>query len=182
MHSTIIRPASPCDLPAIEALRRKDGDSLGFIPKIVYEFIAARSMDRGRWPYRSEWLLVAEDNDEVTGYVFAAFRRSGAHITQICIRHDARRMERAMLLESAIAIEAERRQCVRIKCRVAFDIEANHFWRAIGYEPVRTVISTWLNLRESKCKRPLIVYERALTARLLFGFTAMERSGQGLLF
>jgi len=71
-------------------------------------------------------------------------------------------MERALKLVDVVLDEARRRQSKRVRCRVAADIEANSFWLAVGFIPVVTVISTWLNLRESTSRRPLIVYDKAI--------------------
>ena len=87
---------------------------------------------------------------------------------QLAVRQDARRMTRALLLMDTMEEEARRRGNPFIRARVAYDIEANFFWRAAGYEPVNTVTSTWLNIRESKSRRPLIVYDKALDQLPLF--------------
>jgi hypothetical protein len=94
----------------------------------------------------------------------------GCKIEQICVRADARRMERALSLADAVEAEAKRRNSGRMRCRVAYDIEANLFWRAAGYVPTATVVSTWLNLHESKSKRPLIVYDKVLSQPRLFDY------------
>lgn len=77
-------------------------------------------------------------------------------------------MARALLLMDTMEEEAKRRGNPKIRARVAFDIEANFFWRAAGYHPVNMVTSTWLNTRESKSKRPLIVYDKVLDQLPLF--------------
>lgn len=165
---TIIRHAHVADLAAVEALRRADGDNLGFVPKTKYEHIVNRTLDRGRSRWRYEWLIVAVDNDEITGFCLANFGRMGAKVEQVCVRHDARRLERALRLVSFIEDEARRRGSLRLRCRVAADIEANFFWRAAGYLPVAETTSTFLNTRESKSKRRLIVYDKELDQQTLF--------------
>ena len=67
-----------------------------------------------------------------------------------------------MKLESEVEKETRERQLWSIKCRVAYDLESNWYWKAIGYTPVENTISTWLNQKESKSKRPIIVYEKML--------------------
>ena len=163
-----VRHALPSDLLAVESLRRADGKDLGFVPKAKYEHIVNRDSDRGRIRHLYEWLLVRTDEGDVNGFCLAGFHRMGCKIEQICVRADARRMERALSLADAVETEAKRRNSGRIRCRVAYDIEANLFWRAAGYVPTATVVGTWLNLRESKSRRPLIVYDKPLSqARLL---------------
>ena len=164
-----IRPATIDDLPAIDAMRKADGDSLGFVPIQKYEHIVNQTLDRGRPRWAYEWLLVCIDSREITGFVLSGFHRTGCKVEQICIRQDARLLERATLLLSAIEDEAETRQRPKIKCRVAADIAANSFWNALDYTPVAEVTSTWLNVRESKSKRPLIHYEKVISQPELFG-------------
>lgn len=165
---TLIRSAVESDLMAIDSLRKKDGDCLGFLPLMKLEHIVRRTLDRGRARWRYESLWVCEDNGDLTGYVLAGFHREGAKIEQICVRQDARRMERALALERVVADESTARLKPRIRCRVAADIESNLFWRAIGYVPVTTVTSTWLNQRESKSRRPIVVYDRVICQPELF--------------
>jgi len=164
----IIRPATIDDIPAIDAMRKADGDALGFVPIQKYEHIVNKTLDRGRprWTYES--LSVCIDAREITGFVLAGYHRTGCKIEQICIRQDARLLERAKLLLASVEEEAEKRQRAKIKCRVASDIEANLFWVASGYQPVAEVVSTWLNIRESKSKRTLTHYEKGLCQSDLF--------------
>lgn len=171
MAATTVRLAKFEDLPAIEALRRADSDALGFVPKAKYEHIVLKTSDRGRDRWKYEWLVVAEDNDEITGYFLAGFHRDGAKGQQLCVRQDARRMERALKLVDAIESEARRRGMLRIRNRVAADIEANFFWRAAGYRPIAMTTSTWLNVRESVSKRPLLIYDKPLDQGSLFDLT-----------
>lgn len=168
---TIVRLARFDDLPAIEALRRADGDALGFVPKAKYEHITLKTSDRGRDRWKYEWLIVAVDNDDITGFLLTGFHRDGCKMQQLCVRDDARRMERALRLVGACEDEARKRGSLRIRCRVAADIEANFFWRAAGYEPIAMTTSTWLNVRESISRRPLLIYDKPLDQGTLFDLT-----------
>ena len=155
---TIIRPATINDWPYIDSLRKREGNALGFIPKDTYLSCLSRiPIDkRRRWEYQI--LNIATDNDDPTGYCYVSFASMVAKIIQIVVQEDARRWHRALLLETSVRDEARRRGCSGISCRVAIDLESNFFWRSIGYTPIRQVISTWLNQKDSKCKRPLWVY------------------------
>lgn len=169
--TTIVRLARFDDLPAIEALRRADGDALGFVPKAKYEHITLKTSDRGRERWKYEWLIVATDNEDITGFLLTGFHRDGCKMQQLCVRDDARRMERALRLVGACEDEARRRGSLRIRCRVAADIDANFFWRAAGYKPIAMTTSTWLNVRESASKRPLLIYDKPLDQGSLFDLT-----------
>lgn len=115
-----------------------------------------------------ERLIVCVDNEEITGFVLANIGKKQAKIEQVCVRQDARRMERALCLCEVIEIEAEQRGLPRVRCRVAVDIDANWYWTAAGYEVIETVNSSFLNIRESKSKRSLFVYEKTLSKNVLF--------------
>ena len=171
IDATIIRPATPADLPDVDAMRSLDANCLGFFPLMKYECIVHKVPDHAnRETWRRESLWVATDNGDITGFVLAGFHRDGTKIEQICVRRDARRMERALLLEGVVDTEAKRRQSARIKCRVAADIEANLFWVAAGYTPVAVQASTYRNLRPSQNKRALVIYHKTL-AQGFFGFS-----------
>ena len=146
------------DFIAIDSLRKSEGDCLGFIPKDVYLSVLGkrRVHERDRWKYSNLWVYV--DNNEITGFVYFTYYGDVCKIEQIVIRQDARRWERATALESIARVGAKELNKTGVKCRVAFDIEANFFWRALGYVPVKQVVSTWLNQKESKSRRPLWLY------------------------
>ncbi len=161
-HATQIRDALPMDFTYIDSLRKREGSALGFMPKDAYLSVLEkrRIHDRDRWKYQRIW--VTEDNGELTGFCYASFTDDPATIIQIVVQDDARRWHRAMMMESSVDREARNRNLTSIKCRVAYDLESNWYWKAIGYTPIRTVISTWLNQRESASKRPIVIYQKDL--------------------
>lgn len=159
---TLVRPATMGDLKAIEALRRADGDALGFLPAAKYEALIDRRIVNGRRRFEYENVYVTEDNGDVTGFCLAGFHRDGLKIEQICVRNDARRRERASLILGKVEMEADRRGSKRALCRVAADIEANLFWLDSGFVKIGTIESTYLNNSPSKSARRLIVYRKAL--------------------
>ena len=159
---TFVREAKPEDFQYIESLRRKEGSALGFVPKGAYESVLEkrRVANRDRFKYQKLW--VTEDNGDLTGFCYASFSQNPASIIQIVVQEDARRWHRAILLECQVEQEARERQLWIIKARVAYDLESNWYWKAIGYIPIEQTTSTWLNQKESKSKRPIIVYEKQL--------------------
>tara|TARA_R100001377_G_scaffold82000_1_gene61933 strand:- start:1242 stop:1781 length:540 start_codon:yes stop_codon:yes gene_type:complete len=159
---TTIREGQSGDFAYIDSLRKKEGSALGFLPKDAYTSVLEkrRVADRNRWRYQKIW--VTEDNGDLTGFCYASFHKNPATIIQIVVQEDARRWQRAIMLESEVEKETKERQLWSIKCRVAYDLESNWYWKAIGYIPVENTISTWLNQKESKSKRPIIVYEKML--------------------
>jgi hypothetical protein len=155
---TIVRPGRVGDWDYIDSLRKKEGTSLGFIPKLSYISVLSGTSDRGRDRWKYARINVTEDNGDLTGFCYASFFRDIARIYQIVVQEDARRWHRASMLENAVRKDAIKYKCQGISCRVAFDLESNFFWRAIGYIPMKELISTWLNQRQSKSKRPLWLY------------------------
>ncbi|RLG42004.1 MAG: hypothetical protein DRO05_02380 [Thermoproteota archaeon] len=159
-NETLLREGIPGDFPFIDSLHKEEGHALGFIPKGVYlSVLEKRRIDqRDRWKYSK--IYITEDNGEQTGYCYVSFHGEMAKVFQIVVRKDARRWYRATLMLSRVEEEAMRRGKKGVEARVAIDLESNLFWRAMGYEPIKVLTSTWLNQRESKSKRPLFLYQK----------------------
>lgn len=157
---TSVRRALWADWLYIDSLRKREGAALGFIPKAVYESVLteARVANRDRWKYQR--VIVTVDNASLTGFCMWSTHAAMSNIFQIVVQEDARRWARALLMTQWVEAEALELGKVGVKCRVAVDLESNLFWRALGYQPVELVTSTWLNQRESKSKRPLWVYHK----------------------
>jgi hypothetical protein len=159
---TIIRPAKVEDWLYIDSLRKREGNALGFIPKDAYLSLLSRTPVDGRRRWEYQTLSVTVDNNQLTGYCYSSFAGETAKIIQIVVQEDARRWQRASLLENEVRQEAIKRNKSGVTCRVAYDLESNFYWRAMGYIPVKQIISTWLNQKESKSKRPLWFYHLQL--------------------
>ena len=159
---TILRPGKIDDWDYIDSLRKRESNALGFIPRNSYTSVLSKTADGVRKRFEYVRINVVEDNGDLTGFCYATFHEIVARIQQIVVQEDARRWYRASMLETAVRDEAIKSNCVGISCRVAFDLESNFFWRAIGYQPIRQITSTWLNQKESKSKRPLWIYYLAL--------------------
>jgi len=172
MTETILRDAMPGDFGYIDSLRKREGSALGFIPKDAYLSVLERRVIAGRARYLYQRLLVTVDNGDLTGFCYASYAGNYANIIQIVVQQDARRWHRALLMSDEIEADARAYNKHGITCRVAYDLESNTFWRAIGYLPLKLITSTWLNQRESKSKRPLWLYQKAFNG--LWNFEEME--------
>ena len=159
-EGTLLREGVLVDFAFIDSLRKKEANALGFIPKDAYlSVLKKESIDaRERWKYCK--IYITEDNGEQTGYCYVSFHGEMAKVFQIVVRKDARRWYRATLMLTQVEKEAMRRGKKGVEARVAIDLESNLFWKAMGYEPVKVIVSTWLNQRESKSKRPLFLYQK----------------------
>ena len=119
---TEVRKATLSDLKYVEHLRRLEGEAVGFIPYQRYEM----EVD-GR---RGGSIYLAWENGDPVGFVYATHNRTGVtHIQQVAVQEDARRMERATALVEAA--QKERDWLVTLRC--AADLEATHFWEALGF-------------------------------------------------
>ena len=123
-----IVPASLEDLKAIDDLRRKDQESVGFIPMSRYE----AEVERGR-----DTLLSAFENDDLVGFLFWTRGFPVATIQQVVIREDARRVERATALVSTALTEMKRQGRVGVTCRSRLNIPGIELWRALGWRELR---------------------------------------------
>jgi hypothetical protein len=173
--TTILRDGIGSDFLFMDSLRKKEGSALGFIPKAVYESVLEARPVANRARHLYSRILVTVDNNDLTGFCYASYAGDFASIIQIVVQKDARRWARALLMADEIESDARRFNKKGLTCRVAYDLESNHFWRAIGYEPMQLVTSTWLNQKESKSKRPLWVY------RKWFAGTLFEMHGANLI-
>jgi len=121
-----VRRATLGDLAYIDALRKREGRAIGFIPMQRYE-MEIRGERKGS-------LLVVEDDGQPTGFIYATHSGRGAtHIQQVAIQEDARRMERATALVNGALADGLQRATWLLSCRVADDLEANDFWAALGF-------------------------------------------------
>lgn len=115
------------------SLANKHRHELGFIPAMRYSHAHAA----GR--LRPQYL-----NGDPCGYLLHGPLRSGrpCHVWQCVIQVDARRLASATELVAQLKLDATAAACSRILLRCATDLDANLFWRACGFELVRTLVSS----------------------------------------
>lgn len=115
-----IRQAEAGDLAYVMGLMRANRESVGGLPApAVDERIDRRT------------LLLAEINDDPVGYLLYDVRRGVLRIPQACIQYDARRRKYAEhLVASLLALHPDVEE-VTLRC--AADLEANLFWRDMGF-------------------------------------------------
>ena len=66
LGGTVMRDAIPADLPAIDSLRKKEGDALGFIPIGAYQSVTMKAPVDGRWRHLHSRLVILIDNGDIT--------------------------------------------------------------------------------------------------------------------
>ena len=107
----------------VDGLQRKNAEALSFYPKQVFE----RESANGR-------LFLGMLNGEPCGYIYIGAAGRDLKCHQVCIQYDARRR----LYGAAIVAVMEQVACeaksASITLRCGFDLDANTFWRSLGYE------------------------------------------------
>ncbi len=133
----------PSLIAYIDGLQKKNADALSFYPRQVFE----RESERGR-------LFLGLLDGDPCGYIYVgagANRDLKCH--QVCIQYDARRRLYGAGLVVAMEDWANALNCTRITLRCGFDLDANDFWRSLGYSCVAVTdggirrmrkINTWV--------------------------------------
>lgn len=128
----VVRNADSSDLSYIESLRRKESESLGFIPAARYE-AAVTGLGPSARPGDRLW--VVEASGDRVGYLFLTGGLPGGavKVIQVTVQPDARRLEYATALVREAEDFALWSGRVGVSLAVASDIEAAQFWEALGY-------------------------------------------------
>tara|TARA_R110000787_G_scaffold168806_1_gene281513 strand:- start:184 stop:786 length:603 start_codon:yes stop_codon:yes gene_type:complete len=115
-------------LSYVDALQKKHAEALSFYPRQVFE----REAENGR-------ILLGCLNGQPCGYLYFGALGGDVKCHQVCIEYDARRRLHGAALVVAMEDEA-RETCSRsLTLRCGFDLDANTFWREMGYTCVDTV-------------------------------------------
>ncbi len=121
-----IRAALDADLPYVVSLMRANRESVGGLPVPALQ----ERIDRGT-------ILLASINDDPVGYVLYDTDGARLRIPQACIQYDARRRKHGEAL--VVALLKDHTAVDEISLRCAADLEANVFWRDMGFTCVGTV-------------------------------------------
>jgi len=114
--------AHPSMLDYIDALQKKNAEALSFYPRQVFE----REVENGR-------LFLAMLNGQPCGYIYAGAQNADVKLHQVCIQYDARRRWYGAALVQVVEHYANEGKAYTVTLRCGFDIEANEFWKALGY-------------------------------------------------
>ena len=107
----------------LDHLQSKNKHALGFLP-----FEALRqAISLGR-------VFLAYENDQPAGYVIHGQPRQQAKIFQVVIEDDARRFEHGTALIEAVRQVMVHAKAHTLSLHCADDLEANEFWKAIGFQ------------------------------------------------
>ena len=115
-------PALPSDLLYIDYLQRKNAEELAFYPSQVFE----REVENKR-------ILLAKVNNEPAGHIYHGALGNICKIHQACIQYDLRgQLYGAALVRQLIKL-ADVANVMSITLRCGSDIQANFFWKALGF-------------------------------------------------
>ncbi len=113
----------------VDSLQRKNAESLSFYPRACFE----REHKNGR-------LFLGLLNDDPCGYIYVGSASDGVmRCHQVCIQYDARRRLYGAALVSEVEHRAIRSGASTVRLRCGFDLDANKFWKDIGYSCVNVV-------------------------------------------
>lgn len=122
MDDFIIVKEHPDMLLYIDNLQKKNAEALSFYPKQVFE----RELNNGR-------LYLGLLNGEPCGYIYVGAAGGDVKCHQVCIQYDARRRMYGAMLVLALENYANESFSNSITLRCGFDLDANNFWKEMGY-------------------------------------------------
>lgn len=122
MEDFVIIKEHPDMLLYVDSLQRKNAEALSFYPKQVFE----REQKNGR-------LYLGMLNGEPCGYIYVGAAGGDVKCHQVCIEYDARRRMYGAMLVLALENYANASLSNSITLRCGFDLEANKFWKELGY-------------------------------------------------
>ncbi len=121
-----ITAATKADLSYVVSLMRSNREAVGGLLEPAIQ----ERLDRGT-------VLLASQNDDPIGYLLYDSRNGEIRIPQACIQYDARRREYGESLVAALLDLHPQAESVSLRC--AADLEANLFWRDLGFTCTGTV-------------------------------------------
>lgn len=122
----VVRPATLDDIPYIEHLNNRFSRELGFIPRVALE-----NRINGT---RGGYVGLATENDEPAGFLHTgSMIRPECRIFQAAIQYDAQRRHLGQELVADFITTARARGVKLVTLRCLSDLDANTFWRSMGF-------------------------------------------------
>jgi hypothetical protein len=128
MSDFIVVKEHPSMLLFIDQLQKKNAEALSFYPKQVFE----REQKNGR-------LFLGLLNGEPAGYIYGGSAGGDVKCHQVCIEYDIRRKLYGAMLVMALENYANASFSDSITLRCGFDLEANKFWKELGYNCIQVL-------------------------------------------
>jgi len=122
MEDFVVLQTHPSMIDYVDGLQRKNAEALSFYPRQVFE----REQAKGR-------LFLGMLNGEPCGYLYVGAQGRDVKCHQVCIQYDARRRLYGAAIVAVMEQYASEGQAASITLRCGFDLEANKFWKEMGY-------------------------------------------------
>jgi hypothetical protein len=126
MSDFVVVKDHPQMLIYIDMLQKKNAEALSFYPKQVFE----REKENGR-------LFLGLLNGEPAGYLYVGASGGDVKCHQVCIEYDARRKLYGQMLAVCMEQYAKEAYSASITLRCGFDLDANNFWKEMGYNVIQ---------------------------------------------
>ena len=126
MSDFVVLQEHPSMIDYIDGLQRKNAEALSFYPRQVFE----REQAKGR-------LFLGMLNGEPCGYLYVGATGGDMKCHQVCIQYDARRRLYGAAIVQVMEQYAWDGHCASITLRCGFDLDANDFWKAMGYRVIQ---------------------------------------------
>jgi hypothetical protein len=121
----VVLQQHPSMISYIDGLQKKNAEALSFYPRQVFE----REQEKGR-------LFLGILNGEPCGYLYVGAQGIDVKCHQVCIQYDARRRLYGAAIVAVMEQYATEGKASSITLRCGFDLEANDFWKSLGYQVV----------------------------------------------
>jgi GNAT superfamily N-acetyltransferase len=146
--------AHPDLLKYVDHLQKKNAEALSFYPTQVFE----REAEKGR-------IFLGLLNGQPCGYLYVGARGTDVKCHQVCIEYDARRRLYGAVLVQAMEQYAGDAYTISLRC--AFDLDANKFWREMGYQVISIIDGgirrmRKINVWRKHLKKELILIDQSL--------------------
>ena len=115
----------PSLIQYVDYLQKKNAEALSFYPRQVFE----RESERGR-------IFLGLLNGDPSGYLYVGAPNADVKCHQVAIQYDARRRLYGAALVAEMEAYAIESGAFTITLRCGFDLDANSFWKAQGYDVV----------------------------------------------
>lgn len=145
----------------VDSLQRKHAEALSFYPKCVFE----REQLNGR-------IFLGLLNGDPCGYLYVGAGKEDVKCHQVCIQYDARRKLYGAHLVQAMEQYAEEYNAYSVTLRCGFDLEANQFWKEMGYDCIRVIDGGIRRMRK------INVWRKTLEKELFLDCTVEPSNGK----
>jgi hypothetical protein len=148
MYDFVVVTSHPSLVNFVDSLQKKNAEALSFYPKQVFE----REAEKGR-------VFLGLLNGEPCGYLYAGAQGKDVKLHQVCIEYDARRRLYGASIAAVMEQYAEEGKATSITLRCGFDLDANEFWKSLGYKCIAHQIGGVRRMRTINVWRKFIRME-----------------------